>query len=146
MKVCQATGLSWLGKIWKKTCGSALVSFTSEQGRSEAGFPGSLSFQQAFIGPLSLQQWRADKLFKKKIPSFLISPGQILFKVILTVWWKANGRKSVLDPYSNMKGSHVFKGTCWLFLKHFSLKPFISGFAPYLCSQNSGKAFAQQQS
>lgn len=45
-----------------------------------------------------------------------------------------------------MKGSHVFKGTCWLFLKHFSLKPFISGFASYLCSQNSEKTFAQQQS
>ena len=113
------------------------VPVTLEQCRSETGFPGSLSFQRAFISLLSLQQWRADYLFKKQIPSFIISPGQILFKVISTVWWKANGRRSVLDPYSNTKDLHLFKGTC-LFSSHSS--PFISdfGFLPVLAEFGKG--------
>lgn len=130
--------LSLYSKIQKKVFGSALVSVTLEQGRSEAGFPASLSFRRAFISLLSLQQWRADYLFKKQIPSFIISPGQILFKVISTVWWKANGRRSLLDPYSNTKDLHLFKGTRWLFLSHSS--PFISDFSflPVLAELGKG--------
>lgn len=71
MKVSQATRLSSVCiKKFEESLKSALVSVTLQQGRSETGFPGSLSFQQAFISLLSLQQWRADYLFKKQIPSF----------------------------------------------------------------------------
>lgn len=114
------------------------MSVTLEQGRSETGFPGSLSFQRAFISLLSLQQWRADYLFKQQIPSLIISPGQILFKVISTVWRKANGRRSVLDPYSHTQDLHSYQGTCWPFFSHSSSFISVISFPPVLA--DLGKA------